>query len=56
MGTVIGPFDTDDWFTLSSLKKDLAFAEKNVKGNPEYKEAERAIRRKWKKHVNKVAA
>ena len=47
MGRVIGPFDVDDWFTLSQLKLDLAFAKKHSEKNPDYKIAAREAKKKF---------
>lgn len=56
MGTVLGPFDTDDWYTMGQLKLDLAFTRKKLKHKPNYELIEREVVEKLRSYQTRVAA
>ena len=56
MGQVIGPFDTDDWFTMGQLKLDLAYTRKNLRKKVDYDLAEKFIYAKLKSYMTRQAA
>ena len=55
MSTVIGPFDQDDFYTMSELKKDLAFIRRKKKSNPEYALVETQQQDKLNSYLTRVA-
>lgn len=56
MGKVIGPFDADDWFTMSQLKLDLEFIRKKAKDKPDYQIAEKNTAKLLQQYMTRSAA
>lgn len=54
--TVIGPFDTDDWYTMGQLKLDLAHIRKNLKNKPKYAILEKETISDLKRYLSREAA
>ena len=55
MGILIGPFDQDDFYTMSELKKDLAFIRRKKKSNPDYALVEQQQQSKLKSYLSRAA-